>query len=293
MRRVWLRALALLLAAVAVVVGLTVYLSTEKVPACFVEGAPKWRAPADNEAHRYAIVFADRAACFFDMARDHRLVGALRLPDARGITSAAPNGEKIAVRAQSGTFTLDVASGRVTRGGLAPYPSDIVTLTDEEHGVMYVTRPRLLGFRVLDLRNANALFIPGFEGFTWNPRFGPDPPSHGLSLAPDRPELWVLDAPNSAVHLFDVSGLPAEPPRPVADIRLSKPMSGDERECVEECARSGSLRHSSDGRFVYVGDAGDVIDTQTREPVANLEALRNSRVMLEVEWLAGKAVFPS
>jgi hypothetical protein len=291
MKRVWVRAAALAVVVVALVVGLTVYLSTEKVPACFVEGAPAWRAPADNEAHRYAVVFSDRAACFFDMDDEQRLAGVLRLPEARSISSATPNGDKIAVRAQSGTYTLDVRTGRVTRGGVAPFPSDIVTVTDDEHGVMYVTRRGLLGFRVLDLRNAATLYIPGFKGFTWNRRFGPDPPSHGLSLAPDRPELWVLDAPNSAVHIFDVSELPARPPRPIDDVRLSKPLSGDERECVEACGRIGSLQHSADGRFVYVGDSGDVIDTQTRETVANLEALHNSRVMLEVDWQGGP-VFP-
>jgi len=43
---------------------------------------------------------------------------------------------------------------------------------------------------------------------------------------------------------------------------------------------------------VYVGDSGDVVDTRTRETVANLEALHNSRVQLEVDWVDGKAVFP-
>ncbi len=292
MRRLWVRAAALAVAVIAVVVGLTVYLSTEKVPACFVEGAPTWRAPSGNEAHKYEVVFTDRAACFFDMDDEHRLAGVLKVPDARGISSATPNGDNIAVRAQSGTYTLDVRTGRVTPGGVAPFPSDIVTVPDDEHGVMYVTRPGLLGFRVLDLANAATLYIPGFKGFTWNRRFGPDPPSHGLSLAPDRPELWVLDAPNSAVHVFDVSELPVQAPRAIDDIRLSKPLSGDERECVEACRRIGSLQHSADGRFVYVGDSGDVIDTQTRETVANLEALHNSRVMLELDWLGGKPVFP-
>ena len=103
----------------------------------------------------------------------------------------------------------------------------------------------------------------------------------------------MLDAPNSTVHLFDVSGLPTQPPRRIDDIRLSKPISGDENPCSVSCARIGSLQHSADGRFVYVGDAGDVIDVQKREPVANLAALRNSRIHLEVDWVAGKPVFPA
>jgi hypothetical protein len=150
----------------------------------------------------------------------------------------------------------------------------------------------LLGVRILDLHTKRPLYVTRFKGFTWNPRFGPDPPSHGLSLAPDRPELWVLDAPNSVVHIFDVSELPGTPPRRLEDVRLSKPISGDENPCKRACGRIGFLQHSADGRFVYVGDAGDVIDTRTREIVANLEALHNSRVQLELDWVGGKAAFP-
>jgi hypothetical protein len=262
MRRVWLRAAALAVVLVGAVVGLTVYFSTEKPPRCLVSGTKTWRPPADGATHRYEVVILDRTACFFDMDRQQRLVGALALSQAKWLTPAVP--------AESDTIRVD----------------------DAEQGVVFVTKRGLLGVRVLDLHTNRTLYVTHFKGFTWNPRFGPDPPSHGLSLAPDRPELWVLDAPNSVVHVFDVSELPARPPQSLEDIRLSKPISGDESPCTRACGRIGSLLHSADGRFVYVGDAGDVIDTGTREIVANLEALHNSRVQLEVDWVGGKAVFP-
>ena len=262
MKRVWLRAAALALAVVGAVAGLTVYFSTENIPRCLVSGVKTWRPPTDGRTHRYEVVILDRSACFFDMDQQHRLVGALSLSQAQWLSAAVPA------------------------------ESDTLRVTDSEHGVVFVTRRGLLGVRVLDLRTKRPLYVTRFKGFTWNPRFGPDPPSHGLSLAPDRPELWVLDAPNSVVHVFDVSELPGRPPQRLEDIRLSKPISGDENPCQRACGRIGSLLHSADGRFVYVGDAGDVIDTRTREIVANLEALHNSRVQLEVDWVGGKAVFP-
>ena len=196
------------------------------------------------------------------MDQQQRLVGTLRLSQAKWLSAATPT------------------------------ESDTIRVGDTQQKVAFVTQRRLLGVRVLDLRTNRTLYITHFKGFTWNPRFGPDPPSHGLSLAPDRPELWVLDAPNSVVHVFDVSALPGGPPRPLEDIRLSKPISGDENPCTHACGRIGSLLHSADGRFVYVGDAGDVIDARTREIVANLEALHNSRTQLELDWAHGKAVFP-
>ena len=263
MKRVWLRAAALALAVVGAVAGLTVYFSTENIPRCLVSGVKTWRPPTDGRTHRYEVVILDRSACFFDMDQQQRLVGALSLSQAHWLSAAVPA------------------------------ESDTLRVSDSEHGVVFVTRRGLLGVRVLDLRTKRPLYVTRFKGFTWNPRFGPDPPSHGLSLAPDRPELWVLDAPNSVVHVFDVSELPGRPPQRLEDIRLSKPISGDENPCQRACGRIGSLLHSADGRFVYVGDAGDVIDTRTREIVANLEALHNSRVQLEVDWVGGKAVFPA
>jgi hypothetical protein len=262
MKRVWLRAAALALAVFGAVAGLTVYFSTENIPRCLVSGVNTWRPPTGGGTHRYEVVILDRSACFFDMDQQQRLAGALSLSQAQWLSAAVP--------AESNTLRV----------------------SDSEHRVAFVTRRGLLGVGVLDLRTKRPLYVTRFKGFTWNPRFGPDPPSHGLSLAPDRPELWVLDAPNSVVHVFDVSVLPGRPPQRLEDIRLSKPISGDENPCQRACGRIGSLLHSADGRFVYVGDAGDVIDTRTREIVANLEALHNSRVQLEVDWVGGKAVFP-
>jgi hypothetical protein len=154
-----------------------------------------------------------------------------------------------------------------------------------------VTRRGELGFRVYSLALHRLLHAVSFEGFTWNRRFGPDPPDHGLSLAPDRPELWVIDAPNSVVHVFDVSHAA---PKALADIRLTKPLSGDENPCATtRCGRLGWLQHSADGRFVYVGDAGDVIDTTKHEEIANLEALHQSRLLVEVDWVDGRPQFPA
>jgi hypothetical protein len=260
--RVWLRAAVVAAAAVGALVGITIYFSSEKVPRCLVSGAGTWHAPTDAKTHRYEVVVLDRDACFFDMDQHHDLVGALRLTQARWLAAALP--------AQSDTLRAN----------------------DAEHDVTYVTGRGLLGVRVFALHTRRELFVTHFRGFTWNPRFGPDPPSHGLSLAPDRPELWVLDAPNSTAHVFDVSRLPNEPPRRIDDVRLSKPISGDENPCSDTCTRIGSLQHSADGRYVYVGDSGDVIDTQKREVVTNLEALHNSRVTLEVDWVDRRPVFP-
>ena len=280
-RRMWFRSAALGIAVAGVVAALAVYFSSESNPPCFVSGVATWRPPSDNATHRYLVVFPDRAACFFDLDDQERLVGSLRLPDAHDISMAAPNADRVAVRAATGPMTLDLRTGRLVSGGFVPWASDTVVVPDEQHDAMYVTQRGHLGFRVIDLRNGVTRFVLHFKGFAWNSRFGPNPPSHGLSLAPDRPELWVLDAPNSTLHVYDVSALPEQPPRPVENVRLTKTVAG-----------IGTVLHSADGRFVFVGDEGDVIDTQTREDVVNLEALQHSRVALEVDFVDGRPEFP-
>jgi DNA-binding beta-propeller fold protein YncE len=127
-------------------------------------------------------------------------------------------------------------------------------------------------------------------------RFGPDPsftssaPSHGISLSPNGRQLWVMDGANSYVHVYDVSQVPRRPPRHVADIRLSRPIRGNEEPCSYDCVRSGWLQHSRDGRFVYAGDSGDVISTRTRRIVAFLPTLYNTRKHLEIDWRDGRPV---
>jgi hypothetical protein len=276
-RRVWLRAGGLALAVVGVIAGLTAYYSSASTPPCGASGVPKWQPPTDGQPHRFAVVFPDGAACFFAIDDKHRLVGRLGLDDASDISTVAPNGEKIAVRAANGTYTLDLRTRKVERGGLAPFDHGTLTVVDPQQRSMYVTQRGLLGFRVIDVRTGATLHVVHFKGFTWNPRFGPNPPSHGLVLRPDRPELWVLDAPNHALHVFDVSAAP----RRLDDVRLERTLTNP-----------GSLAESADGHYLYVGNAGDVIDMQTRKPVASLPALQKSTAVLEVDWIDGHPVFP-
>ena len=276
-RRVWLRAAALGLVLVGVIAGLTVYFSTESVPPCGASGVPTWHPPKDGRTHHYAVVFPDRAACFFAIDDKHRLVGQLRLHDAHDISTVAPNGHEVALRTENGPYTLDLGTGKLAKGGLAPFDNGKLTAVDPDRQVMFVTQPGLLGFRVIDMRTGATLSVVHFRGFTWNPRFGPNPPSHGIVLRPDRPELWVLDAPNHALHVFDVS----VGPRPLADIRLERTLTAP-----------GSLTESANGRYLYVGDAGDVIDSQTRNSIANLPPLQTASAVLEVDWVDGRPVFP-
>lgn len=154
----------------------------------------------------------------------------------------------------------------------------------------------LLGFEVADLVVGHRLFRIDLQdwGFHWpvSATFGP---SHGISLAPDETEVYVIDQPNNMVHVFDVRGVartPAIRPTLVASIALHGTISGREPSGL---LKEGWLRHTLSGRYVEVGDAGDVIDTRTRRTAHMLSrTLAETRVFLQVDLDAsGKPVATS
>jgi hypothetical protein len=158
--------------------------------------------------------------------------------------------------------------------------------------IAYTTATAFLGFQVSSLKTNRVLYTVPIKGFSWDPNaFVPSAPSHGIALSPNGKRLWVLDAPNSYVHGFDVSRVPSRRPRQIANVRLSQPMVGDESPCAYDCARDGWVQLSRDGHYLYVGDSGDVVDTRTFKVVARLPAMRNTRKALEIWWRGGAPVY--
>ncbi|MEO7022439.1 MAG: hypothetical protein ABI234_19980 [Ktedonobacteraceae bacterium] len=152
----------------------------------------------------------------------------------------------------------------------------------------YVTTTGLLGFQVADIQHGNILYTVDLTqlGFPNTPT-GPSAPSHGIALSPDETRVAVIDWPNDTVHIFDVTGVPASAPRKIADIQFSRSMHHNESSCAYDCAADGWLEYSRDGRFLYAGDVGDVIDTATNRVLTNLAPLYNTRKMLEIDFQNG------
>lgn len=147
---------------------------------------------------------------------------------------------------------------------------------------VWITWTKYRGFSVANARTGAILS---------SVNFGPVPktfkgsaPSHGISLAPDGSEVYVLDMPSQEVRVYSTD----DSPQLLATVPFVHPISGNESPCFYDCAKEGWLLHSGDGRYVFVGESGDVIDTQTRSVVANLPALVNDRHgFVEVNWTDG------
>jgi hypothetical protein len=148
------------------------------------------------------------------------------------------------------------------------------------------------GFQASSIATGKVLFTVSFA--TVPPEFPASAPSHGASLSPEEKQLYVIDAVDKEIQVYDVSKV-AEgvAPTQIGVIPVSGLLSGSESPCAYECQKGGWLQHSLDGRFVYVGDSGAVIDTGTRKVVASLSTLANTKVALEIDWANGLPVATS
>jgi DNA-binding beta-propeller fold protein YncE len=192
--------------------------------------------------------------------------------------------EYVAAMDDTYLYTHGIGAGKV---GPSPAPHIGVrpfTINGSETRA-YLTWTEYRGFSVGDIQTGQIIK---------SVNFGPIPAgwglgaSHGISLAPDNSEVYVLDTPNNQVRVYDAS----DDPQLRATITLTHTIhGGTESPCAHTCFKSGWLTHTRDGKFVLVGDAGDVIDTTTHTVVHNIPRLQSARHgFIEVDWKNGAVV---
>jgi hypothetical protein len=176
------------------------------------------------------------------------------------------------------TTNLVVLKAGPTINGVRP------NTVNGKHTLSFTTSTNTCGFQVLDLTSGAVLYTVTLSGScSWT---ATDSPSHGISLSPDEKQVYVMDAPLDAVDIYDVSGLPASAPAFVAQVPLSS-IAGQESPCQSYCVREGWVLHSLSGRYVWIGDTGDIIDTAIHGVVQHLSTLSNTRLMIEVDYQNG------
>jgi len=154
-----------------------------------------------------------------------------------------------------------------------------------KHTLMFTTSSNRCGFQVLSLTTGSVLYSVTFSGScAWS---ASNAPSHGISLSPDEKRVYVVDAPLDQVKVYDVSKLPTSAPTLVSAVQLTS-FGGYESSCQTYCEREGWVLNDLSGRYVYVGDTGNVISTATLKVIATLPALQNTRQLAEVDWASGR-----
>ena len=167
-----------------------------------------------------------------------------------------------------------------------------------EETAAYITETNFLGFEQIDLTTGAVRFTVPVAGFSTNCSSNcPSTPSHGISMSLDERWLYVLDSINGYVHVFDISGGVNVQPLQKFDVKLNHALLNMESPCAYDCLGDGWLHHSFDGRYVFVGDSGDVIDTGIQSGYANppklvgfLSQMANSRKEIEIDFQNGKVV---
>jgi DNA-binding beta-propeller fold protein YncE len=152
---------------------------------------------------------------------------------------------------------------------VGPFSSVIRPFTiNSEETLCFVNVNGLLGFEVGDLRTGRMIHRVEVPGYKQGPVKRHKCPSHGVALTPDEREVWVVDAHNQRIHIFDITRMNARtPPRMVDSIRLER----DE---------PGWITFSIDGRYAYPS-SGEIIDAKTRKIVTALVDEEGRAVMSE------------
>ncbi|MBW3599453.1 MAG: hypothetical protein KY475_19550 [Planctomycetes bacterium] len=171
--------------------------------------------------------------------------------------------------AETGTHTVARKIG--------PFSNSIRPFTvNGRQTLCFVNVNELLGFEVGDLTTGEKLHRVEVKGFNKGPIKRHGCPSHGIGMTPDEREIWVCDAANQRMHIFDATAMP---PKQLANVRLR-----DE---------PGWITFRLDGRHAWPS-TGEVIDTSTREIVATLTdetgAAVQSEKMVELHFRGDDAV---
>lgn len=160
---------------------------------------------------------------------------------------------------------------------VGPFGSAIRPFTiNGRQTLCFVNVNGLLGFEVGDLRTGKLLHRVEVQGFKPGVPKRHGCPSHGVGLTPDEKEVWVCDAVNQRMHIFDATVMP---PKQVASIEVRD--------------QPGWITFSLDGKFAYPS-TGEVIDVKTRKIVAALKdetgAAVHSEKMVEIHFAGGMPV---
>jgi hypothetical protein len=160
-------------------------------------------------------------------------------------------------------------------GTVGPFSAAIRPFTvNADQSRCFVNVNGLLGFEIGDLKSGKMLARIEVQGFKQGMVKRHGCPSHGIGLTPDETELWLCDAANSHLHVFDMT---IDPPKQIAGIKLRE--------------QPGWVTFSLDGKYAYPS-TGEVIDTKTKKIITSLADEKGREVHSEkmVEIVLGEGV---
>jgi DNA-binding beta-propeller fold protein YncE len=187
-------------------------------------------------------------------------------------TIYGPDGAKVYLAGlKSPLLSIANADRRQVEKKIGPFSNVVRPFTiNGSETLCFVNVNERLGFEIGDLRTGKAMYQVDVRGFKKGPVRAHGCPCHGIALTPDEKELWLADAANECIHIFDATSMP---PRQQETIKLRD--------------QPGWITFSIDGRFVYPS-TGDVIDAKTHKIVTGLKDEEGRQVesekLLEIDF---------
>ncbi len=185
-------------------------------------------------------------------------------------TIYSPTGKRVYLAGlQSPLLNIADAETHTVTKTVGPFGSAIRPFTiNGAETLCFVNVNGLLGFEVGDIRTGKSMHRVEVPGFKMGPVKRHKCPSHGVALTPDEREVWVVDAFNQSIHIFDATVMTrTAPPKYLTTIRLEQ----DE---------PGWLTFSIDGRYAYPS-TGEIIDAKSRKIIGKLVDEESRNVMSE------------
>jgi DNA-binding beta-propeller fold protein YncE len=168
---------------------------------------------------------------------------------------AAPNGLTMTI--------ADVPSRKVTK--TITFSDHIrVFVINHDASRIYVNLNNLLGFEIADVKSGKVIKRVEAPGEMWKAKwadpnlvfFGHGAPMHGIALTPDESEVWIPDAINNQVLVYDNAG-----ESPALNMSKSFKTNGQP---------NGWITMGLDGKMAYMA-SGDVVDVKSHQIVGQLK----------------------
>jgi len=193
-------------------------------------------------------------------------------------TLYGPDGKKVYLEGlHSNLLTVVNTSNQTITSTIGPFYNHVRPFTiDAKQNRCFVNTDSLLGFEIGDLHTGKKTTHIEVKGFSMGSVKRHGCPSHGIALTPNEQEIWLADAFNESLHIFDISK---------NEINQTK--------TIKVSDQPGWITFSIDGKYA-MPSTGDIIDANTKEIITNLVdetgAHVQSEKMVEVQFEGKKLV---
>jgi hypothetical protein len=174
----------------------------------------------------------------------------------------SPDGKTIFAAPNGNTMTVaDLATMKPT--GTITFSDHVrVFVINHDASRVYANLNNLLGFEIADVKSRKVIKRVEVPAEMWKAKwadpnqhfYGHGAPMHGIAMTPDESEIWIPDAINNQVLVYDNTG-----EWPV--LNMSK--------AIKYEAPNGWITMGLDGKRAYMA-SGDVVDVKTHKIVGQL-----------------------